>query len=101
MSVKCFVCNGAGRDYSWTDRDPIEGYKLAPIHICLFCDGKGNLPDEDQRMPGIRAYVEAMGNAERARVAEKERREAERYKLKHTALKKLTPEEREALGIND
>lgn len=100
MAVKCFVCNGRGSDYCWADRDPVEGYKLAPKHTCLFCDGRGMVPDDDRRMPGVLAYIQALADVEQARISERDRREADRARLERSAREKLTTEELDALGLS-
>lgn len=37
----CFRCGGKGKIRKAEDRDPVEGYKLAPWHECGKCEGKG------------------------------------------------------------
>lgn len=37
----CTICDGDGRVHDPADRDPVEGYKLAPLYKCKKCDGSG------------------------------------------------------------
>jgi len=37
----CLACSGFGWNRDEKDRDPIEGYKLAPKYKCHACDGTG------------------------------------------------------------
>lgn len=99
MAVKCFVCDGRGADFAWCDRDPIEGYKMARKHTCIFCDGVGTIDNRDSRIPAIRAYLDTIKTIEKECISLKERREAERAKLVRSAKSKLTKEEMEALGV--
>ena len=39
----CVNCYGRGRVYNNDDCDPIEGYKLATLYKCTFCNGTGSL----------------------------------------------------------
>lgn len=86
--VNCIACLGTKRGYVYRDRDPIEGYKMAPQHTCIMCAGDGVL-DTDMRSDGkaILAYIEAQKN------------ENKRQQLVSSALSKLTAEEKEALGL--
>lgn len=40
----CRTCRGCGRVRKFKDRDPIEGYKLAPWYDCANCQGTGTEP---------------------------------------------------------
>lgn len=85
--VKCPGCDGKGKDYLWSDRDPYEGYKMASKKDCHFCNGAGYHTENSWAYVGLLAFWEAI---------EKEKNKASLVKK---AKAKLTKEEREALGI--
>jgi len=100
MTTKCFVCDGEGRYYLWEDRDDYEGYKLASKRgECLFCKGEGHITDDDKRMPGVLAYINAMEYAEETRLLQEIKREEEKTKLVSSGLAKLTDDEIIALEL--
>ena len=37
----CFLCDGYKKIHHWEDRDPYEGYKMAPLYTCHQCNGTG------------------------------------------------------------
>lgn len=43
----CFACGGKGKIRKPEDRDPVEGYKMAPWHICEKCGGSGEMSQSD------------------------------------------------------
>lgn len=86
----CVSCEGRGRYQNSEDRDPYEGYKLAPWYICEACQGTGEGP----RKP---VYQEYKNEIDRWKAAVKET-------LKVRVIidgirKKLTPEELKVLGL--
>lgn len=87
----CTLCFGKGWDHRWEDHDPVEGFKLAPRYTCQKCGGSGR---------GTRKELKALYDEWRAnynaKVAEWERVEA----IRRTAIAKLTPEERQVLGLD-
>jgi len=100
MTTECFVCDGEGKYYLLEDRDDYEGYKLANKRgVCLFCKGEGHIADDDKRMPGVLAYINAMKYTEERR--QEIRREEERVKnaLVSSGLAKLTDDEIIALEL--
>lgn len=100
MTTKCFVCDGEGKYYLWEDRDCIEGYKLATKRgVCRFCNGEGHIADDDKRMPGVLAYIEAMEYAEELEQRDEKRRKEETAKLVSSGLAKLTDDEIVALEL--
>jgi hypothetical protein len=45
----CLECDGSGRVHRWEDRDPYEGFKMAPTYVCGSCGGKGYVPESKHR----------------------------------------------------
>jgi hypothetical protein len=97
--IKCTICDGEGDGYAFCDRDVIEGYKLAPVHTCLACDGNGYIDKNDWKYEGFVAYVNALKNKEKNEREAREKREADHAKLVNSAKKKLTKDDMDALGI--
>lgn len=87
----CLTCDGAKKVIADYERpDPVEGYKMADRVPCLKCNGTG-LATEKQ----WREYFKIHQAEFRARKTEEKRIS----KLKKQAIKKLTLEERKALGV--
>jgi hypothetical protein len=86
----CVECCGRGVVRRFEDRDPIEGYKLAPLYKCGSCNGTGK---------GGRDVIAA----EFRELLAKWRRELKAYrelqKLRRSAAKKLTRKEKIAVGL--
>ena len=88
----CLKCNGAGwvRDPE-AQPDPIEGYKMAQTLRCISCGGTGE-GDRASHYAEYRQQMAAWRERMRAWRAEKA--------LVASARRKLTPDERRAVGIN-
>lgn len=85
----CIECSGGGRVRDPADRDPVEGYKLAPWHKCSLCKGTGKGTKE-----AIKAiYDKAVADYRAARDKFDRLTKARRQ-----ALKKLTKEEKQAIA---
>lgn len=98
--MKCICCDGDGRRYDRKDRDVIEGYKLASkTLVCFFCEGTGIISDDDARSIGCEAYNKAMAKHNSKIQRQNAARDAKRLTLQRSGLRKLTPQEKEALGI--
>ena len=97
--LKCFVCDGHGKDYVSSDRDVSEGYKMANKHTCLFCEGTGKILRTDYRYTTARAYLRTMGTKKSRDEKNRLRKEADREMLRQSGLRKLTPAEAKALGV--
>jgi len=86
----CVLCSGRGWYHNPDDRDPIEGYKLAPAHKCQACAGTGRGTKEavkaiyDEIVAKFRADLTAWKEAEGHR---------------KSGLSKLTQEEKNSLGL--
>jgi hypothetical protein len=94
-------CDGAGGGYDWKDRDPIEGWKMAPRHECWFCNGRGFITHDDIRFSAVVQYYNELEAAELRKKTTEEQREARRVRVRKEAIEKLTKEERDALGVYD
>ena len=88
---KCVECNG------WKTKladdafcDPVEGYKFANKVTCPTCNGTGLSSEKDWK--NVFKILQTNYKAQM-----KEEKETE--KLKKSALKKLTKDERKALGF--
>ncbi len=81
----CPKCRGCGYYYNSSDRDVIEGYKLAPRYKCKMCDETGILTKA--------AYMRVKGENFKVSMARYKKKLAEYNKKKKVALgalKKLT-----------
>lgn len=70
----CMYCNGFGKVRRMEDRDPIEGFKLAPWYKCTPCDGTGNssrMEHEIRYKNLILKWKEKYADAKAQRDAEK------------------------------
>ena len=88
----CRQCGGNGKviaDYEHPD--PVEGYKMADRVTCPSCGGTRYTTEEDYR---------AFFKAEQAKYREQEKETKRINALRKQALKKLTKEERDALGVH-
>ena len=88
--MPCPNCRGRKQVRDTKDCCPIEGYKMAPFYKCTNCNGKGSVPEKELR----EAY-----RAELRRWKEKMTAFNVRQKHRVAALKKLTAEEKKALGL--
>lgn len=95
----CFVCDGSGYTYKWKDRDPIEGYKLAPRHNCDFCSTMGYICSTDIRYEAVKVYWSTYKTSIDKKRAETKALKEKKDKLIASGLKKLTKAEKEALGL--
>jgi hypothetical protein len=86
----CFNCDGRGKVRDPKDRDPYEGYKLAPWYTCNTCNGSG----ESSRSVYKAMYKKTIDNW-RDRYAEAKKRRDVWLRAYH----KLTPLERLVLGV--
>lgn len=84
----CIICASGGRVRDPADRDPVEGYKLAPWYKCEACQGKGQTCKET-----FKAFYDE--EVRKYKVALADYREG--YKHWRKALSKLNRQERQAL----
>lgn len=88
--MPCPRCGGRKGVYDKKDYCSVEGYKMAPLHTCDKCNGKGSVPEKELR-EAYRAEIRRW----------KEKMTAFKVMQRHriAALKKLTTEEKKALGL--
>lgn len=86
----CTYCDGRGWYYDPADRDVIEGYKLAPRHKCGNCQGTGKGTKE-----AVKDLYDGIVADFRAKFAAWKEAEGRRK----TGLRKLTQDEKKALGL--
>jgi len=86
----CLGCEGRGWFYHDDDRDPIEGFKLAPRRKCIACNGTRK---------GSKEAVKAAYEAIIARWRKEVEAWHEGQALRKSGLAKLTKDEKRALGL--
>ena len=86
----CLECEGKGKVRHEEDRDVIEGYKLAPWHVCTHCNGTGRW---------LKAQVQEVYRKIVREFQDKLARWKEQEALRKSAFKKLTKEEIASLGL--
>lgn len=87
----CRQCGGNGQVVADYEKpDPVEGYKMADRVTCPSCGGTRYTTEKDYR---------AFFKKEQAEFRKREKEDKERKKLRIQALKKLTKEERDSLGV--
>ena len=86
----CIPCDGRGRYRKEEDRDIIEGFKLAPWYTCEACKGTGRGPKEE-----VQAILRQIIYRFRAALAAWKVQD----RLCKSGLRKLTKDERKALGV--
>jgi hypothetical protein len=83
----------------FSDRDPIEGYKLAPQYHCPLCEGKDSFESSHFLYgPSVAFWKTLKEEASERQKALHEKRQKEK-ELRQSALSKLTDEEKTALNI--
>ena len=88
---QCYLCEGSGRIIHPDEvPDPCEGYKMARRINCTQCNGSG---DSNEK------YWRNYFKEEKKRYLEKQQEEKSIEETRKTALKKLTDEEKRALGL--
>jgi Zn finger protein HypA/HybF involved in hydrogenase expression len=88
----CRQCDGSGRVIADYERpDPVEGYKMADRVTCPSCGGKKFTTEKDYR-----DYFKIK----QAEYRLEQREQRYRDKVRRQALKKLTKEERNILGVH-
>ena len=88
----CRECGGSGRVIADYERpDPVEGYKMADRVTCPSCGGTKYTTEKDYR---------DFFKAEQAEYRKPEKEDKRINALRKQALKKLTREERDALGVH-
>lgn len=88
---RCDPCGGCGRVvHPDAAPDVYEGHKMSERVQCQYCGGTGI---------GTERMWREIYRSERASWTERRRKERERRALRESALKKLTEEERRALGV--
>lgn len=101
-SVRCPLCEG--EKCIWhpgQQRDPIEGNKMRDRIKCPFCDGAGYFNQATEKGAGAVAYHKATLEFRKHQHMMAARAENKKRELRAAALKKLTPEERDALDIKE
>lgn len=68
-------CDGKGHVFA--DSDPIEGYKLAPIHKCLFCGGSGEITIQQ----ALRVSAQGKKALDKARESARTKLTVDEYEL--------------------
>ena len=87
----CRECHGQGRVVADYERpDPVEGYKMADRVTCPSCGGSRYTTEKDYR-----EFFKSV----QAKFRERQQEERRRDTVRKQALKKLTKEEREVLGV--
>lgn len=90
----CPMCYGSGKVKKFEDRDPVEGYKLAPTYPCDVCAGSGKRPAREIEQVYKTMMAEWRRNCQKAREF-RDLQIAALFKAKQV----LTKEELKALGL--
>jgi hypothetical protein len=99
--LPCMCCKGEGKDYSWADHDPIEGYKMANLHSCSFCEGTGTIRPDDPRYEAVKAYHTTMKRINTEEEKKKLQEKITKDRIIEKALSKLTKQEIDILGLKN